>query len=129
MKPIIVKTPIVLVVDDEEDLLFLIKRKLEKEGYEVVISPNGEHLKESIDSSHPDIILLDITMRDKSGADICKDLKTDEHTSNIPVILFSGNDNIVETASTCGADGYISKPFDVSSVKKVFEDALKKHAA
>lgn len=106
------KLPVILVVDDDPDLLEMIDQKLHYEGYETVLSLNGEGVREIITRVRPDIVLLDIHMQGVHGGDICHGIKDNPGTCSIPVIIFSGNENIQEIAEDCGADGFIRKPFE-----------------
>ncbi len=108
------KKPTILLVDDDKDLLELMRRKLVTEGCEATISQNGEKINEIIEAKSPDCILLDIHMDGVNGADICQRLKSQQPTSGIPVLLLSGNDNIDKIAALCNADGYIKKPLNVA---------------
>ena len=119
------KKPAILVIDDDKDLLDLLRIKLVKEGCEVNISRNGAKINELIAEKNPDCILLDIHMEGINGTDICKKLKSQENTSNIPILLLSGNHNIEKIAAICGADGHISKPLDISLFAKKIKDVLK----
>ncbi|MGN6436203.1 MAG: response regulator [Agriterribacter sp.] len=114
----------VLFADDDEDLLRLVKLKLSTQGFLVALSLNGERVKAMALSDRPDIILLDVTMEGNDGRDICKSLKEDGVTKDIPVILLSANDELKKIAEQCGADGYVAKPFDANSVKNKIDDLL-----
>lgn len=116
----------VLLVDDEEDMLFLVQHKLEKEGFNIQISPNGMNLIDIIARTHPDLIVLDIHMRGIDGGSVCQLLKCNSSTAAIPVVVFSANDNIDTIAKECGADGYIRKPFDGQEFKNTFSSILNK---
>jgi CheY-like chemotaxis protein len=118
----------VLVVDDEEDLLFLIQQILEREGFDTKISPNGENMVDIITQTRPDIIMMDIHMRGIDGASICQLLKSNPSTAGILVVMFSANDNITKITRDCGADGFIRKPFDSQNFKETFQDISKKVA-
>ncbi len=109
---------IVLVADDDNDLLQLVKMQLQQAGFDVQLSLNGNGIMQMAVDGHPDIILLDITMDGISGGDICKKLKEYDKTSTIPVIMISANDNIDYIAQTCGADDYVRKPFNVNAIKE-----------
>ena len=114
----------VLFADDDEDLLRLVKLKLSTQGFLVALSLNGERVKAMALSDRPDIILLDVTMEGNDGRDICKSLKEDGVTKDIPVILLSANDELKKIAEQCGADGYVAKPFDANSLKNKIDDLL-----
>jgi CheY-like chemotaxis protein len=118
------RRPVILLADDDEDLLLLMKMKMKSEGFAVQTSPNGEKIYDMVETNPPDIILLDITMRGIDGADICKHLKTDKATRDIPVVLFSANYNIQRIAKECGADDCIDKPFDNIKMKDKLLDVL-----
>ena len=108
-----VKTPlpVVLVVDDDEDLLILLQLKLESEGFNPLCAPNGGNLMDIITQRHPDLVLLDIHMNGVDGGDLCRQIKSNPDTADIPVVLFSANANIESVSKNCGADGFITKPF------------------
>jgi DNA-binding response OmpR family regulator len=106
------KKKIVLVADDDNDLLLLVKMQLQRAGFIVQLSPNGRGITSMAVDNHPDIILLDISMDGISGSDICKKLKSDNLTADIPIIMFSANENIEQIVHNCGANDFVRKPFD-----------------
>lgn len=116
----------VLVVDDEEDLLFLVELTLKQEGFKTEISPNGVDMMDIIAQSHPDIIILDIHMKGLDGGTVCQLIKSNTSTADIPVIMFSANENIANISKQCGADGYITKPFTGEKFKDTFLSILDK---
>lgn len=113
--------PVILVVDDDPDLLMLLQHKLKAEGYKVHISPNGANLMDIIAQDPPDLVLLDIRMEGIDGGTVCQLLKSNSGTSKMLVFLFSANDNIASIASQCGADGYITKPYQVEKFREIFK--------
>jgi len=109
----------ILVVDDDPDILFIIHYILSSEGFNVKTHPTGLHVSEVVESSNPNIILLDINLPGKSGTAICKELK---HTwTDLPVIFISAHAKKSEAFAECKADDFISKPFEredlVSTIK------------
>ncbi len=112
------KKRIVLVADDDYDLLQLVKMQLQQAGFTVQLALNGNGIVNMAIDGHPDVILLDISMDGISGGDICKKLKTSAKTSNIPVIMISANDNIETIATTCGANAFVRKPFNLQAIKE-----------
>jgi|SRR6218665_18483 len=113
--------PMILLVDDEMDLLVLLKAKLARQGYEVLTSLNGEHLLDNVMRTKPDLILMDVTMRGMDGGSLCQLLKTSDCTQHIPVVLFSGNANIHAIGSDCHADAVLSKPYDPAAFQQVLD--------
>ena len=110
-KPEMKKT--VLVVDDEKDIVDLIKYNLEKENeFDVLTAYNGKDAIEKAMEKKPDIILLDIMMPELNGFDVCKKLKAEKSTENIPVIFLTAKSNEIDEiiGLELGADDYIQKP-------------------
>ena len=107
----------ILVVDDEQDLCEILKFNLETEGYEVE-SANSAEEAIVLDIPSYDLLLLDVMMGEMSGFALAKKLKTDERTSNIPIIFLTARDteNDTVTGFNLGADDYISKPFSIREV-------------
>jgi two-component system response regulator VicR len=107
----------ILVIDDDEDILAILNIIFQEDGYEIILSNTGEAAYE-LQLIHPDLILLDVRITGyfKSGAEICRELKSNEQTGNIPVLLLSAEDDLASIAYDCGADSFIPKPFDVFDV-------------
>ena len=118
--------PEVLVVDDDEDMLIMMQHMLMAEGYVPLISPNAQNAMEIISHRNPAMVLLDLRMIGIDGGDICQQIKSDPHTSSIPVIILSANHNIESIAKDCGADAYLTKPFSLEKFKEVFHQLISK---
>jgi two-component system alkaline phosphatase synthesis response regulator PhoP len=103
----------ILAVDDEEDILELVEYNLVKEGYNVITAATGEAALQSAMDDLPDIILLDLMLPGVDGLEVCRKLKSDVSTSNIPVIMLTakGSEADVIVGLEMGADDYITKPF------------------
>lgn len=115
----------VLVVEDEEDILELIKYNLEKENYRVTCVATGEEAIKSARSRLPDLMLLDLMLPGVDGLEVCRRLKGDPVTANVPIVMVSakGEDTDVVSGLELGADDYVTKPFSpkilLSRVKAV----------
>ncbi|PJJ83337.1 response regulator transcription factor [Mucilaginibacter auburnensis] len=107
----------ILVIDDNEDILELVRMIFQEEGYDVIIS-NTSETAEHILFLGLDLIVLDVRLENpyKTGADICREFKTQHPEVKTPVILLSAEPDLHLVASSCGADGYLSKPFDVDAL-------------
>ncbi|MHB8206480.1 response regulator [Mucilaginibacter sp.] len=104
----------ILAVDDNQDILDVLRYILEDSGYEVDTLIDGHDLFKQIEMSHPDLILLDIMLGDMDGRLLCKNVKQTEETHNIPVILVSASHTIADSMKQNGApDDFIAKPFDM----------------
>ena len=103
----------ILLVDDDEDTLDIVKYILTAKGFDVYILCTGLNVPEIVKNYNPDLILIDILLSGKSGTEICKELKRIYH---MPIILFSGNTAKGEAFATCGADDFLQKPFDLNDL-------------
>jgi two-component system alkaline phosphatase synthesis response regulator PhoP len=103
----------ILVVDDEIYIVHILDFSLGMEGYEVVTALDGEQALEKLQSDKPDLIVLDIMMPKLDGYEVCKAIKSDPETRQIPVILLSAKGRNVDQklGFDVGADDYITKPF------------------
>lgn len=105
----------VLVVDDEKDIVELVKYNLEKEGIKVSTASNGFDALNVIHKSAPDLILLDIMMPQLDGLEVCRRLKKDDALRDIPIIFLTAKSEEVDKilGLEMGGDDYITKPFSV----------------
>ena len=105
----------ILVVDDEKDIVELLQYNLEKEGYKISTVFSGEQCLENIKTELPDLILLDLMLPEIDGLDVCKILKSNSRTSNIPIIMLTakGEETDIVLGLELGADDYITKPFKI----------------
>ena len=103
----------VFIAEDEASIVSLLKYNLEKEGYKVSHSENGEDALKQIKSKQPDLILMDWMLPELSGVEICKNLKKDNKFNDIPVIMLTakGEEEDKLKAFDTGADDYVTKAF------------------
>jgi len=103
----------ILAVDDEEDLLELVRYTLTREGYDVTCVETGEDCIRQARQRQPDLILLDLMLPGIDGLDVCKALKGEDKTRAIPIVMLTakGDDADIVTGLELGADDYITKPF------------------
>ncbi|MBU0487686.1 MAG: response regulator [Bacteroidetes bacterium] len=112
------KKSLILIVDDMPQNLQVLGNILYNKGYNISNSPSGIHALQSVKVEPPDLILLDIQMPEMDGYEVCKVLKSDPETRNIPVIFLtalSEPENIVQSFEV-GAVDYIAKPFNVAEL-------------
>lgn len=106
------KTPVVLVVDDNQQNLELLQAYLEDIDCETISANDGPEALEIINASAPDLILLDVMMPKMSGFEVCKRIKNDPRTSDIPVIMVTALNEFgdIERGIDSGTDDFLSKP-------------------
>lgn len=111
----------ILVVDDDIDILEAVQIMLEQAGYEVFITPRGEEAFSQSDEYKPELILLDVLLSGKDGRVICRELKNQEKTKHIPIIMFSAHPDAKYSTIEAGADDFISKPFNMDELLNKIE--------
>lgn len=110
----------IIIADDDPGILDAVGILLEFEGYEVCSTPDGAALL-TMENGFPDLVLLDIWMSGVDGRDICRQLKQQPHTSDIPVVLLSASNDIARSAIEAGADDFLAKPFDMADLLQKIE--------
>lgn len=104
----------ILVVDDDKDILEVLRYILEDSGYVVETLTDGQFLFGKIVEYQPDLILLDIMLGNMDGRELCKQLKNSPATQHIPVILVSASHNIEICNEGEAPNDFIAKPFDIA---------------
>ena len=105
----------VLVVDDEPNIVDILRFNLEREGYEVITAEDGVQGLEMARSSDPDLILLDVMMPEMDGFEVCRELRREDKLT--PIIMLTAREEEADRVMglELGADDYVSKPFSVRS--------------
>jgi two-component system alkaline phosphatase synthesis response regulator PhoP len=118
----------ILVVDDEADLVETIRFPLEMEGFNVLVSYNGEDALNQARKENPDLILLDLMLPKLDGYKVCRLLKFDERYKHIPILMLTAKTQEKDKllGKETGADEYITKPFDIDELMKKVKTYLNK---
>ena len=107
----------IIVVDDNEDILEIIKLILEGYDYEVVTLADGGLLFDSIREFKPDLILLDIMLSNMDGRELCKAVRENDETKDIPIIFVSASHSISDRFMARGSNvDFLAKPFDITEL-------------
>ncbi len=104
----------ILVVDDDVDILTLVKMTLTMNGFDTEVLSRWDAIDNSIEKFVPDLILLDVSLGGADGREICRRLKSQKDTQHIPIILFSANIEMEKSLDNCNAQAFISKPYDLN---------------
>jgi len=118
----------ILVVDDEVDLVETIRFPLEMEGFNVLVSYNGEDALNQARKEKPDLILLDLMLPKLDGYKVCRLLKFDERYKHIPILMLTAKTQEKDKllGKETGANEYITKPFDIDELMKKVKMYLSK---
>ncbi|MFH2201536.1 MAG: response regulator [Elusimicrobiota bacterium] len=118
----------ILIVEDDFTLAENLKVLLKSKGFEVELAPDGDSGIKKAQSFKPDLVLLDIMIPKVSGFEVCRQLRSDEKTSHIKILMTTGLDRMadVEKAFSSGATDYLVKPFDGDRLMKKIAKVLRK---
>ena len=118
----------ILVIDDEKDIVEAIEYNLKKEGYKVSKAFDGKHGLKAAKENKFDLIILDLMLPGIPGLDVCKSLKRDTNTTNIPIIMLTAKDGEVDkiVGFELGADDYVTKPFSLRELLARVRAVLKR---
>lgn len=105
----------ILIVDDEENIVELLKFNLENSGYKVLTAYNGIDALRVVKSEQPKLVLLDLMLPGLDGYDVCKAIRRDSLTANIPIIMTTAKGEEIDKilGLELGADDYLTKPFSI----------------
>lgn len=109
------KKPVILVVDDEPQILRVMRASLPSRGYEVITARSGQEALDQIQKEMPDLIILDLVMQEMSGLEVCRQVR---EFASVPILVLSakGSEHDKVTALDLGADDYVTKPFSMDEL-------------
>ena len=116
----------ILVVDDDDNLLYLFPLLLEREGHIVQTVSSKDNVIDTFSKFLPDLVILDIWLQRDDGRKLCKEIKA-KHNSNIPVILMSASVKLLNDYAAWNADAGIEKPFDIHVLNKTINEVLSRY--
>ena len=119
--------PVVLIADDDDDILQLLAFRLERAGYEIVQARNGKQALSLALELLPALAVLDVTMPELDGYEVTRELRANEATSSMPIILLTARAQTQDAARglAVGADDYVKKPFDARDLRERIERLLR----
>jgi DNA-binding response OmpR family regulator len=118
----------ILIIDDEEDILTVLKFRLGANNYEVLTASDGQEGLNKARTEKPDLIILDLMLPKLDGYKVCRMLKFDESYKAIPIVMFTARvqQKDEELGKEMGADAYITKPFEPEILLEKIRQLLKK---
>lgn len=112
----------ILIVEDDPQVARLIALVLQRNGYEAEIVSDGKTALEKVNNSRPQMVFADLTIRGMGGEAFCSAVKANEETRKIPVVVLSGDRDIAEKATSCGADAHLGKPFEFDDLIRLVKE-------
>ncbi|AMR30584.1 hypothetical protein A0256_03660 [Mucilaginibacter sp. PAMC 26640] len=118
----------ILVLDDTEDIINLIKDILSEEDYEVKGFTHTDDIIKLIKAEKPDLVLIDYLLTGINGGEFCHQIKKHEDTAHTPVIMLSAHARVLNSLGNYGWDAFIEKPFDIDDLKQTVKHVLNHNA-
>jgi two-component system phosphate regulon response regulator PhoB len=118
----------VLIVEDESDIADLLRFHVEREGFEARVAKSGRVALEEVKRSKPDLVMLDLMLPDVDGLEVCRRLKWQQETREIPILMVTakGEEADIVTGIEMGADDYVTKPFSPRVVMARVKNILRR---
>ncbi|PTS98774.1 response regulator [Pedobacter sp. HMWF019] len=114
----------VFIVEDNEDIGFILESYLSQEGFEVSLFPSVSAFKSVYPSRLPQVFLLDVMLPDGDGIALCNEIKNNPEAAALPVVLMSAHSPAEQIVTESKADNFIKKPFDLELIPKTLIDAI-----
>ncbi len=116
----------ILLVDDAETILMMERMILNKAGYELITAKNGEDAVSKATAERPDLILMDVVMPKMNGFEACKQIRANDATKTIPIIMVTtrGEAESIESGFESGCDEYVTKPINGLEIVSKVKSAL-----
>ena len=117
----------ILIVDDEADLVSVLRIGLEIEGFEVIAASDGEEGLKKAREERPDLVVLDLMLPKLDGYRVCRALKFDERYRGLPIVILSARSGEQDRrlAFDMGADAFVTKPYDMAALVKLIRARLR----
>jgi two-component system alkaline phosphatase synthesis response regulator PhoP len=117
---------LILIADDSRTIVSMVASRLERSGYEVLTTTNGEDALQLVSERGPALVILDVEMPKLDGYEVTRRLRADETTNRVPIILLTShdNENAQATGYDAGATDYITKPFSPQELEAAVERIL-----
>jgi DNA-binding response OmpR family regulator len=106
----------VLIIDDDLDLLYGLTALLTNKGYKIKTVSEGSEISEATIGFYPDVILLDLHLKDTDGRKVCRELKSNSKTKNIPILMISSDIDLSKKVADCPVDAMMEKPITLISL-------------
>ena len=119
--------PKVLIIDDNEDILFMLKSMLQLKEYIVFTKETADDVELFIEELAPDVILMDMLLSGADGRDICMKVKANRLIASIPIVMMSALPNAKEMCLEAGVDYFVAKPFEMGEMFNAIAKAVSRN--
>ena len=114
----------ILIIDDNEDIVLMLKAMLSLKGYNSDVKTNVHKLEDHLRKTEPHLILMDMLLSGADGREVCKNLKDSREFATIPILMISAHPTAKEDCIAAGANYFLAKPFDMHKLFEIVAEAL-----
>jgi DNA-binding response OmpR family regulator len=119
----------ILIVEDDHDILNVLKDILEQDGYNVTGLEYTDSITKSITQHASDLVMLDFLLAGINGGELCHEIKSHKETTGLQVIMMSAFPRVLDSLGDYGSDAFTAKPFNIADVSKKVKDCLESRMA
>jgi DNA-binding response OmpR family regulator len=116
----------ILIIDDNEDILFMLEAMLKIKGYKVTVKKNTDNIETAVTKINPGVIIMDMLLSGADGREICRQLKANTVLEKIPVIMISAHPEAKTHCLNAGANYFVEKPFEMTEILQTVANAAVK---
>ncbi|GAB2701587.1 hypothetical protein GCM10027037_28610 [Mucilaginibacter koreensis] len=106
----------ILIIDNDEDILDVLQEALNYEGFEVVTAMDADDILSAVQHHQPDLLMIDYLLNGINGGELCSQIKKNEATCNLPVVIISAYPRVLQSLGTYNCNAFIPKPFDLNDL-------------
>lgn len=114
----------ILLIDDDPDVRTVMSTMLEKQGYDVETASRREEALQKLETRIPSIILMDVLLSGYDGRELCREIKANQKTKDIPIIMFSGHPSAATQFEVYGANDFIAKPIKMQTLLRKLSEQI-----
>ncbi|MEQ7801822.1 response regulator [Pedobacter sp. ASV1-7] len=112
------------IVEDDADIGYILQLILNDEGFDATLFASASAFRAAIARDLPDLLLMDVMLPDGSGEELCAEVKSSRRSEHLPVLMMSAHAKLEQITQRCAAEGFISKPFDLSQLLHIVKEQL-----
>ncbi|MFA4870769.1 MAG: response regulator [Pedobacter sp.] len=112
------------ILEDDPDIGYILQLILNEEGFETTLFNSAVTFRIAIARELPDLLLMDVMLPDGNGEELCAEIKNDRRSEHLPVLMMSAHARLEQITKHCAADGFISKPFDLTRLLAIVHQQL-----
>ncbi|QJD96689.1 response regulator [Mucilaginibacter robiniae] len=114
----------ILILDDDADILDVMQEALQYEGFEVAVASGTDNIFSLLNKHQPDLLMVDYILNGINGGELCHQVKADQHTRQLPVIIVSAYPKVFKSLGYYGCNAFMPKPFDLDELTSTITNLI-----